>query len=163
MIKPRLLFLSIIFALFWMFSFESFASNLKVKKMLADFIYKVPNHFKVENDGTKLCLYGYDETVALIDRAYNDVVLLDLESDSSVVECKLVYVAQDKSRSIQDVLDGFYQAKIPTISFNESFLESGGMMYVSIGRRSVELAVNREKVKGANVVFDPLMSSIIVD
>ena len=153
----------IVFILLSTFAIESFASNLKVKKMLADFIYKVPSHFKASGEGTKLCLFGYDETVALIDREYDNVVLLDLEKDSSVSDCKLVYVAQDKTRTIRDVLDGFYEAKIPTISFNDNFIESGGMMHVSIGRRSIELAVNKERVKGASVVFDPLMSSILVN
>lgn len=132
-------------------------------KIMAGFVYAVPNLVNEDNTKKKVCYYGYDQLTLALDDKYQDVVEITDLHKLATSGCRVLYVAKDKDRKLGGISKVTDPARIITIGLADDFVDNGGVMLLQMGRRSVEVTTNHSKVKALGIKFDPMLSGLIVN
>ncbi|MFT5702821.1 MAG: hypothetical protein ACJAZX_001067 [Rickettsiales bacterium] len=142
------------------FSLDIFARGDSYKP-LANFISVLPR--MIDDGSGKLCVVGYDQVAVELKAKYDNIAFLEIEgiSESRFKEsnCSIIYI----SSGDYSVIEIANQAKIPSISIDENFVDKNGMILIEMGRRSFELTINHKLIKSFKTQFDPFIEGLIIN
>jgi hypothetical protein len=109
-----------------------------------------------------ICALGSDEVSKII--ATQDKTFIDLDLEPKKYgECKAVYIAQGREKSLRFEIEKLNKKKILTIAIFDGFTEIGGMLQVQMGRRNFELTLNSKVVKESGIRLNALSTSLVIN
>ncbi len=109
-----------------------------------------------------ICALGSDEVSKII--ATQDKTFIDLDLEPKKYgECKAVYIAQGREKSLRFEIEKLNKKKILTIAIFDGFTEIGGMLQVQMGRRNFELTLNSKAVKDSGIRLNALSTSLVIN
>jgi hypothetical protein len=109
-----------------------------------------------------ICALGSDEVSKII--ATQDKTFIDLDLEPKKYgECKAVYIAQGREKSLRFEIEKLNKKKILTIAIFDGFTEIGGMLQVQMGRRNFELTLNSKVVKDSGIRLNALSTSLVIN
>ena len=153
--NPLLIFISLLFL-----SCEVFAFEDEEAAAFASFIKGVAQTTQGGNSGS-LCVFGGDEISKIVN---SDRAVINLnDNPDKFSSCKVIYVAQDKSKTIKLDIVKFNSKKILTIATFDGFIESGGMLKVEMGRRNLEVTLNTKLVKESGIKLNSLVMDFVIN
>ena len=109
-----------------------------------------------------ICGIGSDEVSKVIATQNKTFIDLDLEP-KKYEQCKAVYIAQGREKSLRFEIEKLNKKKILTIAIFDGFTEIGGMLQVQMGRRSFELTLNSKVVKESGIRLNALSTSLVIN
>ena len=149
-------------ALFFV-TFDCFSSIIddETAVAFAGFIQDIVHTTQTSKHGP-ICGIGSDEISKII--ASQDKTFIDLDLEPKKYEqCKAVYIAQGREKSLRVEIEKLNKKKILTIAIFDGFTEIGGMLQVQRGRRNFELTLNSKVAKESGIRLNALSTSLIIN
>jgi hypothetical protein len=149
-------------ALFFV-TFDCFSSIIddETAVAFAGFIQDIVHTTQTSKHGP-ICGIGSDEISKII--ASQDKTFIDLDLEPKKYEqCKAVYIAQGREKSLRVEIEKLNKKKILTIAIFDGFTEIGGMLQVQMGRRNFELTLNSKVAKESGIRLNALSTSLIIN
>jgi len=149
-------------ALFFI-TFDCFSDIIEDETAVAfaGFIQDLVNTTQTPKHGP-ICGLGSDEVSKII--ATQDKTFIDLDLEPKKYgQCKAVYIAQGREKSLRFEIEKLHKKKILTIAIFDGFTEIGGMLQVQMGRRNFELILNSKVVKESGIRLNALSTSLVIN
>ncbi len=115
-----------------------------------------------EQKSFSICILGEDPFGSVITPIENKKVhkqpiklLYFSQLDTDVGQCKIVFIAETNVSDVQSILLALSDTNILTVGESSNFATSGGMIGFVIQDGHVQLQINKQVAKNAQLKFDP--------
>ncbi len=133
-----------------------------VDEAFSEFIRVLYVNTESARKSNKLCVFGYDGISSILEaKEIKDLRFIE-DKDKNYDNCRIIYVAKNKSRIVRSFIGSFNKAGAVTVATFDEFVVDGGMIMVDIGRRNFELTVNSEVFSRSSAKIDSSITALII-